>query len=340
MSKIICDVCGTSYPETGTQCPICGCVRSSDSVTVSGDTSEVAIQSPATYTYVKGGRFSKANVKKRNSGKPIYNADPVHRSNDTEKPKKPSNKNKKKEVGLVVTVIVLLIAIAAVVIYIACKFLGISLPVANETKPQVPETTVSSQTGQETTEPSGEDLSCKELTILSDLLIEFNTVGEKYLISLQVMPENTTDEIKYSSNDDQVATVDSNGMITAVGNGNAVITVSCGDFFAKCDVACKIEETEDPTVEPETTTPEVIYTQEDLIFIDNGFGYEYTISLSEGSYNPYIGNIPAELVTFSSNDESVVTVSEDGLVTFVGRGRAVVSVKYEEFVLECVFRII
>ena len=26
MSKIICDICGTSYPETSEQCPICGTV--------------------------------------------------------------------------------------------------------------------------------------------------------------------------------------------------------------------------------------------------------------------------------------------------------------------------
>ena len=25
MSKIICDICGTSYPETEERCPICGC---------------------------------------------------------------------------------------------------------------------------------------------------------------------------------------------------------------------------------------------------------------------------------------------------------------------------
>ena len=25
MSKIICDVCGTSYPDTAECCPICGC---------------------------------------------------------------------------------------------------------------------------------------------------------------------------------------------------------------------------------------------------------------------------------------------------------------------------
>ena len=27
MSKIICDVCGTSYPDTADCCPICGCPR-------------------------------------------------------------------------------------------------------------------------------------------------------------------------------------------------------------------------------------------------------------------------------------------------------------------------
>ena len=27
MSKIICDICGTTYPETADQCPICGCTK-------------------------------------------------------------------------------------------------------------------------------------------------------------------------------------------------------------------------------------------------------------------------------------------------------------------------
>ena len=84
MSKIICDVCGTSYPETGTQCPICGCVRSSDAVTISGDTNEALVQAP-TYTYVRGGRYSKTNVKKRNAGKPIYNAEPTQRTANNDK---------------------------------------------------------------------------------------------------------------------------------------------------------------------------------------------------------------------------------------------------------------
>ena len=60
MSKIICEICGTSYPETSTQCPICGCVKPMDKSVVI----DKEIQAGSTYTYVKGGRFSKRNVKK------------------------------------------------------------------------------------------------------------------------------------------------------------------------------------------------------------------------------------------------------------------------------------
>ena len=64
MNKIICDVCGTAYQESATQCPICGCVRTTD-------LDDIILDNPVeggsrTYTHVKGGRFSKANVKKRN----------------------------------------------------------------------------------------------------------------------------------------------------------------------------------------------------------------------------------------------------------------------------------
>ena len=64
MSKIICDICGTSYPETAEQCPICGTARPVDIQGIIPDDEPAEPRSG--YTYVKGGRFSKANVKKRN----------------------------------------------------------------------------------------------------------------------------------------------------------------------------------------------------------------------------------------------------------------------------------
>ena len=62
MNKVICDVCGTDYPETSSQCPICGCARGEEGQTSAGNSSQEETRS---YTYVKGGRFSKSNVRKR-----------------------------------------------------------------------------------------------------------------------------------------------------------------------------------------------------------------------------------------------------------------------------------
>ena len=70
MNKIVCDICGTSYAESANQCPICGCVHSGDVQRVTNEINSDGKVSTG-YTYVKGGRFSKNNVKKRSNGKPV-----------------------------------------------------------------------------------------------------------------------------------------------------------------------------------------------------------------------------------------------------------------------------
>ena len=67
MSKVICEFCGTSYPETASQCPICGSVRSNDNNEIMGILEETSTEHE--YHYVKGGRFSEKNVRKRNASR-------------------------------------------------------------------------------------------------------------------------------------------------------------------------------------------------------------------------------------------------------------------------------
>ena len=54
-------------------------------------------------------------------------------------------------------------------------------------------------------------------------------------LTATVTPENTTDTIVWSSDDETVATVD-NGLVTAVGPGTATITAKAGDKEATCAV--------------------------------------------------------------------------------------------------------
>ena len=113
MSKIICDVCGTTYAETSAQCPICGCAKSAGSRTVTGDKVNAAEEAASSYQFVKGGRFSKRNVNKRNK-ETLKRQEPKPAPQE-EQPEENQNN------GMIVLLLLLLAAIIAVVIYIAVR---------------------------------------------------------------------------------------------------------------------------------------------------------------------------------------------------------------------------
>ena len=63
MNKVICDICGTSYPDTATNCPICGFERDQKLSVLDEDIfleEETVEEAPAA---VKGGRFSHSTVR-------------------------------------------------------------------------------------------------------------------------------------------------------------------------------------------------------------------------------------------------------------------------------------
>ena len=126
MNKIICDVCGTDYPETAAQCPICGCSSAGAKAAAISNSADTESR---TSTHVKGGRYSKANVRKRLKDSQIP-YDPVVRPNpepeyddddhvEDEMEEEGSNR------GLIIVVIILLLAIAAVSAYIAISIFGV-----------------------------------------------------------------------------------------------------------------------------------------------------------------------------------------------------------------------
>ena len=61
-------------------------------------------------------------------------------------------------------------------------------------------------------------------------------VGDTVTLKATVDPENTTDQLAWSSDESKVATVDENGKVTAVGAGKATITAKAGNQTARCEV--------------------------------------------------------------------------------------------------------
>lgn len=65
--------------------------------------------------------------------------------------------------------------------------------------------------------------------------IQFSAVTTEQLTAT-VTPSNASDPVIWTTSDSGVATVSINGLVTPVANGSAVITVSCGEQSATCNV--------------------------------------------------------------------------------------------------------
>lgn len=64
-------------------------------------------------------------------------------------------------------------------------------------------------------------------------------IGTTDVLTATVTPSDCTELISWESSDSSIVSV-SNGVLTAVGFGSAVITARCGDFSATCSVAVTV----------------------------------------------------------------------------------------------------
>ncbi len=240
MKKIICEVCGTTYPDTAAQCPICGYTGNPV------EQPDAAEGHASHYTggskRVKGGKFSQSNVRKRNQqsgSRPAYRQEEPEEYYEQEEERSDSNPFL---VALLVVVITALLVVTAVIFF--RYYLPNSLP--QETLPPTEPSTLSTE---ESTDPT---VPCTALAITDGAVrVELKQAGDKHLLNVKTIPEDTTDELLYVSSDETVATVNGEGRVTAVGPGEAVITISCGDQSTTCTVICDFETEPDPSDTPD-----------------------------------------------------------------------------------------
>ena len=259
MSKIICDICGTVYPDNAAVCPICGYPRQESEKAVLDDEEMKARTTSNAGTYVKGGRFSSKNVKKRHAGQGAElprtkKHDTPHGQESAEEvQQRPIQKRAKAGPGLKITVSVLSIAVIAVGMYIGYRFISGADAYQD---PDDQTATTPATTQQQTTEPEQTDVACVGLSV-SDESITFEGAGRAWLLSVNKVPEDATEPLVFTSSDEKVATVDSQGRVTAVGSGNAVITITCGQIKRECKVICDFEggSVTEPDAPSETTQP-------------------------------------------------------------------------------------
>ena len=142
-----------------------------------------------------------------------------------------------------------------------------------------------------------------------------------------VSPENASNkDVTWSSSDTDVATVNQNGVVTAVSSGTAYITVKTvdGGFTAKCKV----------NVINYFVTG--VKLNKSSITIDKGTVYTDLVATVSPS------TAKNKEVTWSSNKTSVATVDQNGVVTGVDGGNAVITVKTKDggFIAKCNVKVV
>lgn len=344
MNKIICDVCGTAYPETASQCPICGSARPADAKGVAAEANETEQPRDSSYTYVKGGRFSKSNVRKRNKLNQTSGAQVEREVKREAAPaKQAAEPVKHPNRGLMITVVILLLAIIAVSVYIAVRFF---LPNWLERRPQttIPQTTAPQALTTSTTGPTAAPtFPCTDL-VLSETVVELQEQNASHLLNIAVVPENTTDKLVFASNDPSVATVDGEGKVTAVGSGQTVITATCGNVVREIQIVCNFvvvptgETTTPATTAPETTAPdETTQPPTEAVSIKLTLNRsDFTLAFRGDSWKVYDGD-HADLITWTSDNENIATV-ENGVVTAVSAGQTEIHGEYNGQKVDCIVR--
>lgn len=119
----------------------------------------------------------------------------------------------------------------------------------------------------------------------------------------------------WTSSDNAVATVDSNGLVKAVKEGKATITAAVDGVNASCVI---------------TVTKKEIVLNSSAREMKVGDAFELTVS---------DGSATAPKATWTSSDETVAKVDGSGKVTAVKEGKATITAKVDDLTAECVITV-
>ena len=130
------------------------------------------------------------------------------------------------------------------------------------------------------------------------------TPGETEALTATITPSGTKKEKIWSSSDADVATVDQNGLVTAVGVGTAVITVKSENFSATCEVTVFI-----PT----------LYIVLNATNLTLKTGQTYTLQATV-----YPEEATNKAVNWSSSNKNIISVDSSGKITAIKEGTATI----------------
>ena len=144
--------------------------------------------------------------------------------------------------------------------------------------------------------------------------------GESETLKVTIGPSDATDKtVTWISSDSSVASIDSNGKVTAIAKGAATITAKAGNIQATCEV----------TVTVPLESISINKTE---------------LSLNKGQSETLVVTIVPEdaterTIVWSTTNASVASINQNGLVTAISGGEATIKAKVGEKEATCVVKV-
>lgn len=161
-----------------------------------------------------------------------------------------------------------------------------------------------------TAKVSGGEASCKVTVRKTEVSISNSSIslerGESFLLSVS---SSTKSPVTWKSSRKSIATIDDNGMVTAIKPGESIITATIDGSKASCKVKVKF-----PTIK----------LDKKKITLYRGQSIKLNADVSSG-IDP----------AWKSNKKSVATVNPDGTVTAIKNGNAIITVTVDGVSTSC-----
>jgi uncharacterized protein YjdB len=155
-------------------------------------------------------------------------------------------------------------------------------------------------------------------------------VGDSYTLEAQLSPATSAAQIRWSSEDEKVATVNPiSGLVTAVGSGWTRIECEAGGIRRYCTVYVSSDALAGGGGSGDSGSESSSVLSHDDVTIDSSTNETFTLTADGSTSGSYY-----------SDDYGVADVDSEGTVTAISPGTANVTVTYNGTSYVCIVRVI
>lgn len=175
---------------------------------------------------------------------------------------------------------------------------------------------------------SGETLQLYTMFIYGNGMPTAEKPAGKYVL------KNDISDVTWRSSDTSIATVDNNGMVLGIAEGKVTITAECsdGDGDHSADYTITVKGKTKPTNafimingKKNNLIKDIVETRMNIgETAELKFGYHYNENALEGTII-----LDSRKIKWTSSDENIVKISDDGKIECIEEGSAVITATYD-----------